>query len=108
MPKMNQRSDSLKENLQAIGQKPLNRLQSWLLSHTRKAWAAEKSNLLSRLAAVTVRSRRARARAICVQPRRAGESAAAAASGHPARTKGVRAAASRARAPAGTRRSRRG
>src|SRR5438552_18070451 len=101
MPKMNQRSDSLKENLQVIQWKLLNRLQSWLLSHTPVGRSGRKSNRLSRLAAVTACSLRADARSICVQSRRAGESAAAAASGRPARTKGVRAAASRGRAPEG-------
>src|SRR4051812_30301223 len=43
MPKMNQRSDSLKENLQEIRRKCLNRLQSWFLSHTVWAFAGQKS-----------------------------------------------------------------
>src|SRR5690242_17445014 len=42
MSKMNQRSDSLKENLQVIGRKSLIRLQSWLLSHTVLALRGQK------------------------------------------------------------------
>lgn len=103
---MNQRADSWKKNLLAIAKKPLISQQSCFLSHTARDAAThdgiaktESSEWLDRFSACFLC---AVVRSTCARSIRASAPSASAGSARPARTKGVRAAASRARAPAGS------
>src|SRR6267142_4165560 len=106
---MNHRDDSRKKNLWSAAMRPLNCQQGWFLSHTVKSPPQPKLESVEGLDRFIVRllrahapALRAPAPAICVRSIRAPAPSASAMAAHLARTKGVRAAASRVPAPAGS------
>src|SRR5258708_25908411 len=96
---MNQRADSLKKNLQLIGVKPLINRRRWLLSHIMRCNRGE-NRIEMRFEGVPARLLRLDAPSTCARSSRACAPGAFAGSGPPARTKAVRAGASRFQAPA--------
>ena len=101
---MNQRGDSWKKNLLAIAAKPQICRKCWFLSHTTRRNATEGRMDRAELRGFSAYPWRAAVRSTCVQPIRVSRRAASAETAHPARTKGVRAAASTGPGQAGMRR----